>query len=231
MTTSEFSNEFDVLLNSYSALKPYGFAQSSLELDEYEKSVYLTEAQESLVRELYNGTLQGESFEKTEEMRRCLDSLVKTARLSPTESEGDTITNQSTVYNLPPDVWFITYESALLNDSNAGCLDKTELEVIPMTHDEFHRSKRNPFRKPSKRRVIRLDNGESRVEIVSEYNISRYLIRYLSRPKPIILTTLEGVSINGQTNKTECELNSVTHRAILERAVQLALSRVPQTGK
>lgn len=222
MNTSEFSNEFDVLLNSHSALTP-------IELDEYEKSVLLTEAQELLVRELYKGVPQGESFERTEEMRRSLDSLIKTVRLNP--SQGVVLTEHSTVYNLPVDTWFITYEAAVLDDPNVGCLNGTEIQVIPMTQDEYHRSSRNPFRKPSERKAIRLDNGYLKVEIVSEYNLSTYIVRYFSRPKPIILANLEGVSINGQTNKTECELNSVTHRAILERAVQLALSRVPQTGK
>lgn len=229
MNLSEFSNEFDVLLNSHSTLKPLGLTQSSIELDEYEKSVLLTEAQELLVRELYKGFPQGESFEKTEEMRRSLDSLIKTVRLNP--SQGDVITNNSTVYNLPADTWFVTYEAVVLDDPSAGCLNGTELQVIPMTQDEYHRSSRNPFRKPSKRKAVRLDNGNLKVEVVSEYSISTYIVRYFSRPKPIILSDLEGVSINGQTNKTECELNSVTHRAILERAVQLALSRVPQTGK
>lgn len=229
MNSSEFSNEFDVLLNSHSTLKPLGLTQSSIELDEYEKSVLLTEAQELLVRELYKGFPQGESFEKTEEMRRSLDSLIKTVRLNP--SQGDVITNNSTVYNLPADTWFVTYEAVVLDDPSAGCLNGTELQVIPMTQDEYHRSSRNPFRKPSKRKAVRLDNGNLKVEVVSEYSISTYIVRYFSRPKPIILSDLEGVSINGQTNKTECELNSVTHRAILERAVQLALSRVPQTGK
>lgn len=221
MDTSEFSNEFDTLLRSYSG---YG-----LELDEYEKSVLLTEAQELLVMELYKGASQGEAFEKTEEIRRSLDSLIKTVRLNP--SQGTVITDSSIVYNLPADTWFITYEAAIFDDPNVGCFNGKETQVIPMTQDEFHRAKRNPFRKPSKRKVIRLDNGPLKVEIVSEYNLSTYIVRYFSRPKPIILTNLEGVSINGQTDKTECELNSVIHRAILERAVQLALSRVPQTGK
>nr|DAG97324.1 MAG TPA: hypothetical protein [Crassvirales sp.]DAI35008.1 MAG TPA: hypothetical protein [Caudoviricetes sp.] len=46
MTTVEFSNEFDILLNSYRDLKSYGNTESitSVELDEYEKSVLLTTA-------------------------------------------------------------------------------------------------------------------------------------------------------------------------------------------
>lgn len=229
MNTSEFSNEFDVLLNSHSTLKPFGLTQSPIELDEYEKSVLLTEAQELLVRELYKGVPQGESFEKTEEIRRSLDSLIKTVRLDPTASQKGL--SHSTMYELPQDLWFITYESVLLNDNSAGCMNGKEIQVIPMTQDEWNRSSRNPFRKPTKRKSVRLDSGSLLVELISEFQLGTYIVRYLTKPNPIILTDLEGVSVNGQTNKTECELNSVTHRAILERAIQLALSRVPQTGK
>lgn len=228
MNTSEFSNEFDVLLNSHSISKPLEITQSPLELDEYEKSVLLTEAQEFVVRGLYNGTLQGKPFEKTEEIRRSLDSLIRTAKLnSVSSSEG----RHSTLFGLPQDLWFITYESVIFNDPNAGCMNGKEIQVIPMTQDEWHRSNRNPFKKPSNRKVIRLDSGSLMVELISEYNIGTYIIKYLARPNPIILTDLEGVSINGQKNKTECELSPIVHRIILERAVQFALSRIPQTGK
>ena len=48
-------------------------------------------------------------------------------------------------------------------------------------------------------------------------------MRYIARPKPIILTDLNDLSINGISAETECELNPVIHKDILERAVQLAL--------
>jgi hypothetical protein len=48
-------------------------------LDEYEKSLFLTQAQEEIVINLYNGkNPYGDSFESTEELRRYLDELVKT---------------------------------------------------------------------------------------------------------------------------------------------------------
>ena len=58
-------------------------------------------------------------------------------------------------------------------------------------------------------------------------------MRYIARPAPIILTPLTGgLSVNGETKKTECELNPVLHRTILEKAVELALrSKVPNMGK
>lgn len=228
MTCDEFSNEFDVLLDSSSVRSP-DVAQSPLELNEYEKSVLLTEAQELFVKELYNGTWKGDSFEETEEVRRSLSSLIQTTY--PAASHGSTISRNSFVFDLPEDAWFILYESAVIDDPKAGCLNGTEMQVIPMTQDEYNRSSRNPFRKPSDRKAIRLDKGKTSVEIASKYNISGYIVRYIQRPGPIILTDLGDLTINGISSKTECGLNSVTHRSILERAVQLALSRMFQTRK
>ena len=75
MTTEEFSNEFDILLNSYDT-QELGKVQGKLEFDEYEKSVFLTKAQEELVISIYDGkNLSGESFENTEEARRSLSSI------------------------------------------------------------------------------------------------------------------------------------------------------------
>ena len=87
----------------------------------------------------------------------------------------------------------------------------------------------NPFRQASKRRALRLDYGTTNddtnvVEIVTKYNIKDYTIRYLSKPTPIILSDLDGLSIDNETKITECKLNSVLHKPILERAVLLALT-------
>jgi hypothetical protein len=46
MTTQEFSNTFDTLIDSYRDIKGFGKTASvySMELDEYEKGVLLTQA-------------------------------------------------------------------------------------------------------------------------------------------------------------------------------------------
>lgn len=229
MTIEEFSNEFDVLLNSYAANNPFGIGQGLTQLDEYEKSVLLTEAQESIVRDLYNGKLTGDGFESTEEQRRNLDNLVKT--VEPTALNNPTLgmSSNSKFFQLPSDVWFITYESALLSDDSLGCKNNTKADVIPIRQDEYHSVKDNPFRGPSDKRVLRIDTGSSVVELISKYNIQSYFIKYLSKPKPIILENItdDNLSINGETIKMGCELNTVLHRTILERAVALAIKRLP----
>lgn len=234
MTTEEFSNEFDTLLNSYSNIEPFGKASNTIEIDEYEKSVFLTNAQEEIVIDLYNGKNPfRDSFEKTEEIRRYLSDLIRTYTTS-TKEEGYTgLSKKSIFFKLPNDLWFITYESVDLKDNKLGCIEGKGILVTPVTQDEYHRIKRNPFRGANERRVLRLDLNERIVEIVSEYTIDTYLVRYLARPRPIILSKLpDNLSINGVSDKTECELNPVIHRAILERAVSLAIrSKVPNTGK
>lgn len=235
MTTEEFSNEFDTLLNSYSTIEAFGKTPSTVELDEYEKSVFLTKAQEEIVIDMYNGKNPfGDSFEKTEEIRRYLSTLIKTYTTTDKKVGYIGLSKSSVFFELPKDdLWFITYESVNLKDDGLGCMSGEDISVIPITQDEYHRIRKNPFRGTNERRALRLDLSDKVVEIVSKYNVESYLIRYLSRPAPIILTDLtENLSINGISVKTECELNPVIHRAILERAVKLAIiSRVPNTGK
>ena len=234
MTTEEFSNEFDTLLNSYSTIEAFGKTPSTIELDEYEKSVFLTNAQEEIVIGMYNSKNPfGDSFERTEEIRRYLSDLIKTYIATDKKVGYTGLSKSSVFFELPDDLWFITYESVNLKDDGLGCMSGEDISVIPITQDKYHRIRKNPFRGANERRALRLDLNGKVVEIVSKYNVESYLVRYLSRPAPIILTDLtDNLSINGISVKTECELNPVIHRAILERAVKLAImSRVPNTGK
>lgn len=223
MNTQEFSNQFDTLISAY-----YRGLSDALTFDEYEKSVFLTEAQEEIVVELYSGKNSfGDSFEKTEEVRRFLSSLNKDYTTSE-KIESTGLSNKSVFFNIPSDVWFITYEAATLTDNDIKCLNEEEAIVVPTTQDDFYKVRRNPFKGPNKRRVLRLDSNNNTVELVSDYNIDKYSIRYLSKPNPIILTNLSDLSINGVSEITECELNPVIHRIILERAVRKAIaSRIP----
>ena len=234
MTTEEFSNEFDTLLNSYSAVGEFRKVPSTIELDEYEKSIFLTKAQEEIVISMYNSKNQfGDSFEKTEEVRRYLSSLVKTYTTTDKKVEYTGLSKSSVFFELPDDLWFITYETVDLKDDGLGCMSGENISVIPITQDEYHRIRNNPFRGTNERRVLRFDLSDKVIEIISKYNVEKYLVRYLSRPTPIILTDLtDSLSINDISIKTECKLNPVIHRAILDRAVKLAImSKATNTGK
>lgn len=228
MTTEEFSNGFDTLVNSYRRFKDFDKQEilDSIEFDEYEKSFYLTKAQEEVVINFYNGkNPYGDSFESTEEMRRYLESLVKTKVYSTDEQvNGTGVSISSVFYKLPDDIAFITMEQVTYGDESLGCYNGSTATVYPVTQDEYSRIKNNPFRGPTKYKVVRLDSGENVIELVSKYSIKEYLVRYLSKPEPIILETLPNdLTIEGKNERTECKLNPILHDTILDRAVQIAL--------
>ena len=227
MTNKEFSDGFSTLLNSF-GITP------NITLDEYEKSTFLTNAQEELIIDIYSGrnVIYGKSFEQTEEIRRYLSNLVETYETSTKVTGKLGLSQDSVFFEIPQDTWFITYEVAFLKDSRLGCLDGIEASVVPLPQDDLYRAKDNPFRGPSKDRVLRLDIKSDLAELISKYNVDKYLMRYISQPTPIILVDLpDGLSINGVSTESECELNPVVHRAILERAVQLAIiSKTQLTG-
>ena len=228
MQNNEFSNQFDVLVSSYRRFRDFDDKEplDTLEFDEYEKSLFLTKAQEELVIGLYSGkNPYGESFEGTEEMRRYLASLIREASLSPiTTSNGSPlgIDSKSKFFTLPEDLWFITYEAAHLSD--AECEQMSVQDVYPVRQDEYHKIKKNPFRGANNRRALRLDLSDNNVEIVSKYNVSSYYVRYLRKIKPIVLVNMpNGVTVEGIGTATSCELPSSLHQRILENAVIMAL--------
>lgn len=227
MTNKEFSDGFSTLLNSF-GITP------NITLDEYEKSTFLTNAQEQLIIDIYSGRniIYGKSFEQTEEIRRYLSNLVKTYETSTKVTGKLGLSQDSVFFKIPQDTWFITYEVAFLKDSRLGCWDGIDASVVPLPQDDLYRVKDNPFRGPSKDRVLRLDIKSDLAELISKYNVDKYLMRYISQPTPIILVDLpDGLSINGVSTESKCELNPVVHRAILERAVQLAIiSKTQLTG-
>ena len=228
MTREEFSNGFDTMLNSYSASANFGeeSTKQSIALDEYEKSLLLTKAQNELVVNLYNGrNPYGESFESTEELRRYLSNLVVEKYLKPIPNTSGTplgITSTSSFFTLPEDLWFITLESVILD--NGKCREETYMKVYPTKQDEYLNIKDNPFRGSNDRRALRLDFSEGNVEIICKYLIAVYYIRYIKKVPPIILTDLpEGLTIEKESKASDCILHEALHQKILDRAVQLAL--------
>lgn len=225
MNLQDFSNGFDTLLYSYTdrAVAGEEASKTTLYLDEYEKSLFLTQYQEEFVLSLYNGrNSSGRSFEETEELRRSLSPLIGVETIEPEEAVYTGIDKNSKFFVLPDDLWFITYEA--VNISDGKCEGYTALEVVPVTQDEYNRLKKNPFRGPNDRRAVRLDLPDNMVEIVSKYNVVSYYLRYLKKVDPIILIDLpDGLTINNSSCATECVLPEFLHQRILEGAVIKAL--------
>ena len=220
MDVKEFSLEFDLLYNNIMSNKAPG-------LSEYEKSLFLTQAQESIVLDIYSGKY-GDSFERTEETTSYLNQLLKQDTYTDADFiEGKKLDTRSVFITLPEDLWFKTGEVAFIKDESYKCSkDNTrEVTVLPVTQDTLIRTKRSPFRGPNERRILRLDSSKHTVELISNYPITSYTVRYLSRPEPIILSDLpQGLAIGGKSSPQTCLLNTAIHKAILSKAVLIAKS-------
>lgn len=230
MTISEFSDKFDVLVSSYRRFRDFDRRepQDTIEFDEYEKSFYLTKAQEQIVENYYRGTLEIGSFEENEAIRRSLENLVTQKIYTQNDLRQEPLLEDPKfnhiTFRLPQDCMYIIYEQVQW-DSDDQCLSGKVADVYPAKHDEFWRLRRNPFRGPNNNRALRLDNGSNQVELVSSQTVGNYTIRYVKRPHPIILVDLPDITIEGYNTKSEeCELAEILHQKILELAVQLAMS-------
>jgi len=225
MTNLEFRNEFDIHYNSIAT-------QSAPNIDDYELSVYLTKAQLELVKDYYDpsSNRKNKGFENSEKRRVDLKELIKEFNTNTLISTNIKLTNDSKIFKIPDDVFLIIYESVKCNVNNCG---EKELSVVPKTHDEFNIQYGNPFKRPNKNKVWRLDiskiNNNKIVELISPFTISEYKIRYIKYPKPIIISDLnisfpnENLTINGFSSIQQCELDQEIHNEILDRAVELAL--------
>ena len=218
-TTTEWRTEFNLLYNNILSNQAPG-------LNDYEISSVLTAAEEEVVITLYSGRRLS-PFESTEELTQYLSKLVKQATLTQeADLSNMKICAKSHLYLLPDDLWFKTYEGVTVIDDSLACngSNTRDLIVTPVTQDEFERTYNNPFKGQGKRRVLSLTPADGVVEIVTDYDIVKYVVRYMRRPKPIIISDLydTGLSINGETDEQPCELHEALHRVILERAVQMA---------
>nr|UVM90833.1 MAG: hypothetical protein [Bacteriophage sp.] len=219
MNIQEFSNSFDTLLQPYIAKESFS-EQNNLAFDEYEKSIFLTKAQEQIVLELY------QELEQSEEVRKYLSNLIKTDNYVPVGEQDETLINnnfKSYKVDISNDILFMIYEQCTLSDKN-NCIDNKIVSVVPTIHDDLDKVLKNPFKSPNSRKVIRLD-FDNKIELISKYNISNYKVRYLKKPNPIILVALEdNLSINnGDTKVSNGETNPILHERIVQRAVQLAV--------
>ena len=84
MTVEEFSDQFDILYNNITSNQAPG-------LDEYEKSIFLTRAQEDIVKgyfdPLLNKTQQG--FDGSERRQIDFSMLIKSAVITPKDTAFD----------------------------------------------------------------------------------------------------------------------------------------------
>lgn len=156
MTTQEFSNEFEVLYNNIMSNQAPG-------LDEYEKSVFLTKAQEEIVRDYFNSrnVKNAQGFDDNQKRQYDFSTLLSsitlpdyTDTLRALSAMGWLVYNtifdsRAKIYIAPSDLFLAINES--IEDSV-----KRRYSVLPISYDEYNRLMLKPYGFPLKRQAWRI---------------------------------------------------------------------------
>lgn len=225
MDLNQWEYEFDILYNNVNS-------NQAPELNSLEKSIILTEAQEDVFLSLYSGTTSTTGFEGSEEITEYLRTHVKEksySLVSSGKSDGYYYFEQS----IDDEIWFPVLEKVVFA-GEADC-DNTQVAVTPVTHDELVKVLSNPFKKPTKRKVLRLIR-DNKFILYAHIGSLTYKVDYLKKLNPIILPSIHIYMNGGESKETcdypafwvsgdtgqNCELPEFLHRRILLRAIQIA---------
>lgn len=245
MTTQEFSAAFDTLLNSYNAKANFGETASKTDivLDEYEKSVFLTQAQDIVVKSYFSSATnpQGEGIDDSARRQVDFSGLITVDNETLTKSSHDAtkcFDPRGLLCSLPEDVLIILNERLEVSTTVGNKTTKKSYVVVPINYTEYDRLMSRAYAQPLKKQCWRLfQGGDSTTHAIQSEiiptegivsNSATYYVRYIKRPAPIILTKLsldnqEPLVIGGKSNISECELNPIIHMDILNKAFELAI--------
>ena len=186
LNVNEFSQEFDILYNNIASNQAPG-------LTEYEKSVFLTKAQDEIIKNYFtdkpNGNKYQEGIEDSAKRYSDFSCLitVTTVPTSTIKAGSDTIDSRGKIMKLPTDLMLSLNESFIVN---FNVIDKNELkvraisnnryQVIPVTLAEYQRLMSRPSNDPLKRQVWKLmgnsTSGNGSVEIIPHWRDVSYTL-------------------------------------------------------
>lgn len=228
MSVEEMDNMFEVLYNNITSNQAPG-------LNAYEKSVFLTKAQDEILKNYFNPKSKGNNTQDgfdANQKRQVDFSMLTTVETSSSFSASlfDGRTNSKSV-SLPSKMMMVINEMVTVNRGNSSVL----LQVIPIKFDEYSRLMSKPYKRPLKYQAWRLINNATAnkgdIVVGPSDTLTKYTVRYIRRPNPIIVSDLDGLTIEGKSSTTECELDPILHEEILQRAVELAKVAWTATGQ
>lgn len=229
MSTEEMNNIFDVLYNNITSNQAPG-------LNAYEKSVFLTKAQDEIWKNYFNPKSKGNNLQEGFDgnAKRQVDFSMLTTVYKKSSGWGaslfDTRLNTKSV-SLPTDMAMAINETVNVLRKGKDVL----LQVVPIKFDEYSRLMSKPYKRPLQYQAWRLINSDTvnKADIIIGPSdvISKYTLRYVRRPKPIIVSYLDGLTIENEKDICECELDPILHEEIVQRAVELAKIAWTSTGQ
>ena len=247
MTVKEFSDQFDTLINSYANIPEFGETASKMDLtvDEYEKSVFLTQAQDIILKRYFysHENAEGQGFDTSERRQTDFSSLIKSEVINMDSTQTGSFDKRGILYTLPhtgseTTVLYILNERLIVETQSS----RKEYVVKPINYREYDRVMSKPYTQPLKKQawrlfqniaagfdihteIIPIEGSVPPVGEIPEGMTIRYKLRYVRRPAPIVLIDLtDDLEINGVNTAQTCELNPILHVDILQEAVRLALA-------
>jgi hypothetical protein len=222
MTANEMANEFEIGVDVITSLGAPGYTDEEI-------STILSVGQENLVKRKYtrDSNKLRKGYEGSEKRRKDLSQLMRTVVPTISASQAGVFPN-GTLYDLPSNLLYVTSEHVVTDiplcvDGVESQTEYEQVEVIPKTHDEYNEHIRDPFNKPSKEEVWRMDFFDAtakRHELITDgtFNISSYFVRYLKKPIDIVVDRVT------PGNQVDSELDDAMHREIIQEAVRYAVS-------
>ena len=184
LNVNEFSQEFDILYNNIASNQAPG-------LTEYEKSVFLTKAQDEIIKNYFTSKPNGNKYQEGVEgsSKRYSDFscliTVKTIPTSTTAADSNTIDSRGKIIKLPTNLMISLNESFIVDFNvvdkqgmKIKAISNDRYQVIPVTLTEYQRLMSKPSNDPLKRQVWRLmgnsTNGNGSVEIIPHWKDVSY---------------------------------------------------------
>lgn len=203
--------QFKFRLDKLDALNYPNFLPEEIDL-------LLNQAQDRIVKQRYGlNNIKRTSFEETQKRTEDLKNIVKTVVLTPQAySPSTNIDTNARFFLLPIDHWFIVQERVKLQYTCGNITTDSNIEVRPISHVEFDKIIKDPFKKPDNTKVLRLmDDGKVELIFAPSTTILEYRLRYIKEPVRISL----GSNI-------DCELSKHLHDEIIDQAVSIAIEEI-----
>lgn len=162
MTNQEFSDEFDVLYNNIMSNQAPG-------LDEYEKSVFLTKAQDEIIKAYFSPTYNKaqEGFDGSQKRQYDFSNLIRTATLYNINKYKERVTvlektdKRSQVFVFPEN-YFLSINEIIFDN-------KQMYSVVPLAYSEYQRLMLKPYAFPVKKAAWRLFTDKKNCNYIQEY--------------------------------------------------------------
>ena len=237
MTLEEMYAEFKFMLDKVASSSAPLFLESEIKM-------LLNIAQDKFItKRLYGNNVRRTGFEEDQKRRDDLRTLIHQANLTPREYSYFIFGEPG--YHVDEDkfstLFFeLPYSSAPYREYRHALLESAVIETVrvedsnrtvpvkPIALDRYHKIMDDPFNKPHKDTVYRLDYGGQASSATDEpkagfmqlvfdkdQNVTNYLLKYLAHPLAI-----------GHNNTYGCQLPTHTHREIVRMAVVEALEGI-----